>query len=689
MNVFELFAKLGLDTSEYDKGLEGAEKSASGFGDSLKKGLGVAAGVATTAVAATTAATIAGTKAFIDGVSNVAAYGDNIEKTSQKLGLGVEKFQEWDYVMNIAGTSMNNMSMGVKTMTNQLDAAKNGSADALAKFEALGLSLEDLQSMTREEVFEAAIYGFQGMADSTERAALANDLFGRSGQELTPLFNMTQAETKELIATANEYGMVMSEDAVKASATFQDSLTTLQNTMSGLKNNMLSQFLPAFSTVMDGLSAVFSGDSEGGLAMIEKGVGDLADKIASVAPEFIRIGGTILTSLASSIAKNAPTLIEAGAQAVSELITGIVDNADSIIEAAERVISTFTEKLIDPERAAHLAQTAVNLVAKLATGISEALPELLPAIVSVVVEIVRVLTAPDNLSMLIQCSLQLVIAIANGIVEALPELVSVIPTVIFNLVDAIVDNFPEILNTTLYLLGALGYAILDALSSFLAQVLLELTTRLSDMFNKAYEFGQKIGSWLREKIQSGKNAVQNFFSNVGNFFTNGFNNIKNKVQTGLDNIKNKFTSIFDNVKNTVKNAIDFIKGLFNFQWSLPKIKLPHFSISGQLDLFATPPTFPSVSIEWYKKAMNNAYMLDGATIFGAANGKLLGGGESGSELVVGTDKLMNMIKQATGANNRPITINVYGAEGQDVRLLAKEVSRELQNLINDKEKVYA
>ena len=66
MNVFELFAKIGLDTSEYDKGLEGAEKSTTSFGDKLKKGIGVAAGVATAAITATTAATVAGAKAFVD-----------------------------------------------------------------------------------------------------------------------------------------------------------------------------------------------------------------------------------------------------------------------------------------------------------------------------------------------------------------------------------------------------------------------------------------------------------------------------------------------------------------------------------------------------------------------------------------------------------------------------------------------
>jgi phage-related minor tail protein len=85
--------------------------------------------------------------------------------------------------------------------------------------------------------------------------------------------------------------------------------------------------------------------------------------------------------------------------------------------------------------------------------------------------------------------------------------------------------------------------------------------------------------------------------------------------------------------------------------------------------------------------MDEPYFLEDPTIFGAANGKLLGGGEAGSELVVGTNKLMDMMKAAVGS--RSVVINVYGAEGQDIRALAQEVSRELQNAINDKERVYA
>ena len=139
MNVFELFATLGLDSSGYDEGLANAQSSGESFAASLSTGLATAARVGTVAIAATGAAVAGASVAFVNGVQDVAAYGDSIDKTSQRLGVSTTAFQEWDYVMNIAGTSMDNMQMGMKTLTNQLDAAKGGSADAIANFEALGL----------------------------------------------------------------------------------------------------------------------------------------------------------------------------------------------------------------------------------------------------------------------------------------------------------------------------------------------------------------------------------------------------------------------------------------------------------------------------------------------------------------------------------------------------------------------
>ena len=98
-----------------------------------------------------------------------------------------KSYQEWDYVMKICGTEMSSMTTGLKTLTNKLDDAKNGSESAQAMFAALGISMEDMQKMSREDLFKASIAGLQKMGDSTERAALANDLFGKSS-----LFSLQQ-----------------------------------------------------------------------------------------------------------------------------------------------------------------------------------------------------------------------------------------------------------------------------------------------------------------------------------------------------------------------------------------------------------------------------------------------------------------------------------------------------------------
>lgn len=686
MNVFELFAVLGLDTSQYEAGLKDASDSANSFGATLSKGVSVAAGITTAAITATTTAVVAGSAAFVKGVNDVASYGDMIDKTSQKLGLSTQSFQEWDYVLNIAGTSMQNVQMGLKTLTNQIDNAKNGSADAQAKFAALGISLEDLETMSREELFEAAIYGFQGMADSTERAALANDLFGKSGQELTPLFNMTQEETQQLIETANEYGMVMSEDAVAASATFKDSLTTLQGTMNGLKNNMLSEFLPSLSTVMDGLSAVFAGD-DSGLAQIEQGVNDLADSISEQAPKFIEIGGTIVTSLAKSLVKNLPTLLSSGAQAVSQIATGIIMELPSIIPAVLSVVEIIGGTLLD--NASEILNAGLQIVLLLADGLTQSLPTLVPAIASVVKEIVTTLTEPEMLSTLISAALQLTLALAEGLIQAIPELTSVIPIYYVNLVTTMIDMFPEIIEAAVMLIGQLAVGVVAAVGGMMGMSYDEVINALNNVFGAASDFGADVISWFTS-VFSGDllGDVGSFLSNMYTDFVGGLSDTLNEIISFGADVLSAFTGTFDDAKNTVSDAINSIIGMFDFDWSLPSIKLPHFTVKGSLDLTAVPPTYPTVSVSWYKKAMDTPYMLNGATIFGAAGGKLLGGGESGSEVVIGTNKLMSMMREAVGVS-RPITINIYGAQGQDIRALAKEVSKELQNLINDKEDAYA
>ena len=109
-------------------------------------------------------------------------------------------------------------------------------------------------------------------------------------------------------------------------------------------------------------------------------------------------------------------------------------------------------------------------------------------------------------------------------------------------------------------------------------------------------------------------------------------------------------------KDAVNNTIEKIKSKFKFTWSLPKLKLPHPKITGKFSL--NPPSVPKFSIDWYKKAMGDGMILNAATIFGfnSKTGKFLGGGEAGSETVVGTKSLLRMIKMAVYEAVGPLVI---------------------------------
>lgn len=159
--------------------------------------------------------------------------------------------------------------------------------------------------------------------------------------------------------------------------------------------------------------------------------------------------------------------------------------------------------------------------------------------------------------------------------------------------------------------------------------------------------------------------------------------VASTVSSKFADIKNNISNAINGAKDAVKNAIDKIKSIMNFTWSLPKLKLPHISISGSFSLM--PPRVPHFSIDWYAKAMKNGMVLNNPTIFGMMDGKLLGGGESGSETIVGTNSLMNMIAKASKGTTINMTIN---AQDQNVYQLADVVIDRLTQKMNRERLVY-
>lgn len=147
-----------------------------------------------------------------------------------------------------------------------------------------------------------------------------------------------------------------------------------------------------------------------------------------------------------------------------------------------------------------------------------------------------------------------------------------------------------------------------------------------------------------------KTVVSNAVNGVKNILRDKLNEANEVVTNVLGKIKDKFKEIFDKVKDVVKNAIDKIKGFFDFEWSLPKLKLPHPKIEGEFSL--NPPSVPHFSIDWYKKAMNDPILMTKPTAFGINNeGQIMAGGEAGDEVVSGAYKLKMMISDAVAEQN--------------------------------------
>ena len=156
-----------------------------------------------------------------------------------------------------------------------------------------------------------------------------------------------------------------------------------------------------------------------------------------------------------------------------------------------------------------------------------------------------------------------------------------------------------------------------------------------------------------------KSIWEQGFSKINELTGGKLGDALSAAQGKLGEIKGAFSSMIENAKSIVSGGLDRIKGFFaGCHLQLPHIKLPHFSISGSLSL--NPPSVPHLSVDWYKKAMDDAYILNSPTIFGTAGGKLLGGGEAGQEAVVGTDKLAEIVQGAlAGVSGGDIIIPVY------------------------------
>lgn len=522
------------------------EKAGEKGGKGIASGIGKVAGgigkAAAAGLAAAGAAAAAATGALVSGTSELAQYGDNIDKMSQKLGISAEAYQEWDAVLQHSGTSVEALRAPMRTL---LNAAQDGNE----AFEKLGISQAEAAAMSQEDLFGAVITQLQSMDDATQRAALAQDLLGRGAQELGPLLNTSAADTQAMKDRLHELGGVLSNDAVKQSAAFQDNLQDLKTGLDGMKNSIIQQALPGMNQLMQGFTGLITGQ-EGASQAIGEGFQTLLGDL-----------GTIVEKIAGVVQELFP-----------ELMGVITDNLPTIIE------------------------TGLDILMKLATAIIEALPNIVKSIMDML---------PTVLPQIIDAFVGLFLLIVDNFADIIDPIIQALPDIINSLTDAIIRNLPQIIMGIVKLVGM----IIARLPQILAGIWQTITGFFSSVWNNwVAPNREKILGFFRgiwDGIKGAFSAVTSWFRDV---FSKAWQAVKNVFSTGgrvFEGIKEGIAGVFHTVVNAIIRGINVviaapfnaINGIFSRLRGISILKMQPFSWLPALNVPQIPQLYEGGVLE--------------------------------------------------------------------------------------------
>lgn len=269
--------------------------------------------------AAVAAAIVKAEKAMISMTKESAAFADNIITLSMQTGQSSTQLQEFAYASELIDVSVDTLQGSLTKLTNNMQDTMNGTGNAKASFEALGVSVTNADGSMRSanDVFYETIDALGQVKNDTERDAMAMDIFGRSAQDLNPLIIQGSKTLKAYADEAHNVGYVLDDEALSALGAVDDAYQRLQKTQEGVKNQLAVEFAPYLEE--------FYGD-------VTQGVKDLgkAIKNSGIVEAFgmlLETAGDIIAPMDTLTNDRVPALTKA-LRPLAELMAGIADAAD-------------------------------------------------------------------------------------------------------------------------------------------------------------------------------------------------------------------------------------------------------------------------------------------------------------------------------------------------------------------------
>lgn len=385
-------------------------------------------------------------------------------------------------------------------------------------------------------------------------------------------------------------------------------ITELATEIPPIITDLISTLIPV---IIGSIPPILTTVLEVGLQILQALIQGIVDNIDALVD--CAIG--MVTTLVDFIGENIDLVLDAAIKIVMAVLKGIVENLDKIIEGALQIITTLVEYITG--NVDDLIVAAIEIIITLAEALLDNIDDVINAALEIVLTIVNELTKPDTLMKLIDAGLKLIWELIKGIVKALPDIINAAINIIKTYIDTIKSFWSNIFSLGGELIGKIKDGISEKFTAF--------------------------KEWVGTKISSVKDTIGEKFAAV----------------------KDKITAPIEKARDTVKSIIDKIKGFFKFEWNLPKIKLPHISITptgwkvGDL----LQGSIPKLGIKWYAKGG----IMNKPTLLGLSGNTAHIGGEAGKEAIVPLerntewlDKLADRITEKLQGNRQPIILQVDG-----------------------------
>lgn len=485
------------------------------------KGVGVAVGTATTAVAGLVTASV---NAYAEYEQLVGGVDTLFKSSSQKLQsyadiayktAGMSANEYMNTVTSFSASLLQSLGNDTEKATEYANQAVIDMSDNANK---MGTSMESIQyayqgfAKQNYTMLDNLKLGYGGTKEEMER--LLEDASKLSGIE----FDISSfADVTQAIHVIQENMGIAGTTAKEASTTIQGSLNSVKGAWENLLVGMTNPNAD-FDTLIQNLVDSIATAGENLLPAIEQALIGVSELIDSLFP-------LIAQKIPDLIVQVLPQLISAGTGIVTSLVTGIQQNLPALVQGAIQIVTQLLTTLLSllPQ----LLDMGAQILMQLVIGIGQALPELIPQAVNAVTTIVENLI--DNIDLIIEAGMQLLIGLAEGLINAIPQLIEKIPIIIDKLLNAIIENLPKLVEMGVELVVKLAVGLVQAIPTLVGKI----PQLISSVLNA-------IGKLPGMVIDIGKNIVQGIWNGISGAASWLWNKITGWCSSIFDGIKSFF-----------------------------------------------------------------------------------------------------------------------------------------------------